>query len=114
MPNAIPPAGNEGPESEEHEEEEYEDGINELSGDLKEDLLTYLDQITSTGHFATMRKLDTIVDPQVRLVETENTPGHDVAIPLGSKDALKLIEAAHQAPFGKGEKTIIDTSVRNT
>ncbi|KAG9518309.1 hypothetical protein KCV07_g5717, partial [Aureobasidium melanogenum] len=59
-------------------------------------------------------RLDQIVDPQVRLLGIDDTPGHDISIPLGSRDALKLIEAAHQAPFGKGEETIVDTSVRNT
>ncbi|KAG9595558.1 hypothetical protein KCU77_g4325, partial [Aureobasidium melanogenum] len=62
--------------------------------DVREDLHQYLDGIKGTGRFATMRRLDQIVDPQ--------------------KLPIKLIEVAHQAPFGKGEETIVDTSVRNT
>ncbi|KAI4743900.1 hypothetical protein E4T50_05727 [Aureobasidium sp. EXF-12298] len=82
--------------------------------DVREELHQYLDEIKGTGRFATMRRLDQIVDPQVRLLGIDDTPGHGISIPLGSRDALKLIEAAHQAPFGKGEETIVDTSVRNT
>ena len=42
----------------------------------------------------------------------EGAPDQEIATPLGSRDASKLIEAAHQAPFGRGEETIVDTSVR--
>ncbi|KAG9839049.1 hypothetical protein KCU98_g9897, partial [Aureobasidium melanogenum] len=80
--------------------------------DVREDLHQCLDEIKGTGRFATMRRLDQIVDPQVRLLGIDDTPGHGISIPLGSRDALKLIEAVHQAPFGKGEETIVDTSLR--
>ena len=33
---------------------------------------------------------------------------------MGPNDAQKIIQAAHQAPFGRGEETIVDTSIRNT
>ncbi|KAH0368264.1 hypothetical protein KCU65_g4169, partial [Aureobasidium melanogenum] len=88
--------------------------MEELSDYLIEDLREYLDGINTTGRFATMKKLDHVIDPQVRLLGANNTPEHEISIPLGSRDALKLIEAAHQAPFGRGEETIVDTSVRNT
>ncbi|KAG9599234.1 hypothetical protein KCU86_g2691, partial [Aureobasidium melanogenum] len=58
--------------------------------DVREDLHQYLDDIKGTGRFATMRRLDQIVDRQVRLLGIDDTPGHD------------------------GEETIVDTSVRNT
>lgn len=86
--------------------------IEMLSDDLMEDLREYLDGINTTGRFATIKKLDQVVDPQVRLKGTDDTPEHEISVPLGSRDALKLIEAAHQAPFGRGEETIVDTSVR--
>lgn len=86
--------------------------IEMLFDDLMEDLGEYLDGINTTGRFATIEKLDQVVDPRIRLTGINGTPEHQIPIPLGSRDALKLIEAAHQAPFGKGEETIVDTSVR--
>ncbi|THY89047.1 hypothetical protein D6C92_07375 [Aureobasidium pullulans] len=88
--------------------------IEMLSTDLREEFRTYLDEITAAGQFATMRKLETIVKPEVKLLGMEGAPDREIATPLGSRDASKLIEAAHQAPFGRGEETIVDTSVRNT
>ncbi|THW42817.1 hypothetical protein D6D21_05681 [Aureobasidium pullulans] len=88
--------------------------IEMLSTDLREEFRTYLDEITAAGQFATMRKLETIVKPEVKLLGMEGAPDREIATPLGSRDASKLIEAAHQAPFGRGEETIVDTSVRKT
>lgn len=86
--------------------------IEMLSTDLREEFRTYLDEITAAGQFATMRKLETIVKPEVKLLGMEGAPDQEIATPLGSRDASKLIEAAHQAPFGRREETIVDTSVR--
>ncbi|TIA72952.1 hypothetical protein D6C76_06793 [Aureobasidium pullulans] len=61
-----------------------------LSGDVKKDLMDYLDNIASSGDFATTKSMPNL------------------------SDAQKLINAARQAPFGKGEKTIVDTTFRNT
>ncbi|CAD0084108.1 unnamed protein product, partial [Aureobasidium vineae] len=44
--------------------------IDMLSGDLMEDLREYFDEINITGRFATMRKLDQVVDPQDVLEES--------------------------------------------
>ncbi|TIA20370.1 hypothetical protein D6C80_02455 [Aureobasidium pullulans] len=88
--------------------------IEMLSTDLREEFRTYLDEITAAGQFATMRKLETIVKPEVKLLGMEGAPDREIATPLGSRDASKPIEAAHQAPFGRGEETIVDTSVRKT
>lgn len=37
-----------------------------------------------------------------------------VCLPLSERDAVELRKACHQAQFGKGSETIIDTDVRNT
>ncbi|KAL8936703.1 MAG: hypothetical protein Q9211_004054 [Gyalolechia sp. 1 TL-2023] len=37
-----------------------------------------------------------------------------VGLPLSERDAVELKKACHQAPFGKGSETIVDTNVRNT
>ena len=38
----------------------------------------------------------------------------DVGLPLGVRDAKAIREVARQAPFGKGERTVVDTTVRDT
>lgn len=83
-----------------------------LSGTVKKDLLGYLDDIAAPGDFATTEKLDTIVDPDIKILRNGSTDA--IAVPLAARDALKIIDAARQAPFGKGEDTLVDTSVRNT
>src|SRR5947207_14143216 len=35
-----------------------------------------------------------------------------IGLPLSAKSAKELIKHCHQAPYGKGEKTLVDTSVR--
>ncbi|CAC9890540.1 unnamed protein product [Aureobasidium pullulans] len=86
-----------------------------LSGDVKKDLMDYLDNIASSGDFATMKSMPNLsVDPDVRLLDKGNLQYCKIEVPLGLQDAQKLINAARQAPFGKGEKTIVDTSFRNT
>ena len=41
-------------------------------------------------------------------------PDTILGLPLGEAQAKRLIELASRAPYGKGEKTIVDTSVRCT
>ncbi|KAH0022252.1 hypothetical protein KCU78_g5824, partial [Aureobasidium melanogenum] len=86
-----------------------------LSGDIKKDLLNYLDTIASSGDFATMKSYSKLsVNPHVRLLGADSQEEVEIGIPLGLQDAQKLIKVARQAPFGKGEQTIVDTSFRNT
>ena len=35
-------------------------------------------------------------------------------LPLSPRDARDITKLCHQAPFGKGSETVVDTSVRNT
>ncbi|KAK5149252.1 hypothetical protein LTR04_007275 [Oleoguttula sp. CCFEE 6159] len=37
-----------------------------------------------------------------------------VGLPLGERDAKAIIQASHQAPFGKGNETLVDVTVRKT
>lgn len=86
-----------------------------LSGNIKKDLLNYLDNIASSGDFATMKSFSKLsVSPHVRLLGADGQEEVEIGIPLGLQDAQKLIKVARQAPFGKGEQTILDTSFRNT
>jgi len=76
---------------------------------LKRGLLDALNTIQSSGTFAAFGQLDSFVDPQVFV------PGiGSIQLPLQEQTARSLIQKCHQAPFGKGEQTIVDISVRNT
>jgi len=67
--------------------------------DVKAELCQYLDTVNnSTGDFATIKKLTSIIDPKLRLLGDDSRIARDIAIPLGSKDALSIIDAAQQAP----------------
>ena len=77
--------------------------------DFKEELLDALNSIQSSGKFASFEQLDNFIDPEVFV------PGiGSIRLPLQEQAARSLIQICHQAPFGKGEQTVVDTSVRNT
>ncbi|RYP79631.1 hypothetical protein DL769_002870 [Monosporascus sp. CRB-8-3] len=74
---------------------------------LRQRLRNALDSITTTADFVTL--LADKADPDI-FVEGVGP----ISLPLSEVQAKKLITKSHQAPFGKGSKTIVDTSVRNT
>ena len=37
-----------------------------------------------------------------------------IGLPLGAREAQAIISICEQAPFGKGERTVVDTEVRDT
>jgi hypothetical protein len=77
--------------------------------DVKDDLLECIENLKSGENFASFGKLAAFVDPQLLV------PGvGPIALPLIEEKARSLIQQCHQAPFGKGEQTIVDTSVRKT
>ena len=79
--------------------------------DIKLELCEIFDNISdrSTGTFATSGILHNAPNPGLFV--------HGlgiVGLPLTKGDAFELSKASHQAPFGQGSKTIVDTSIRNT
>jgi hypothetical protein len=90
-------------------------GYNSLRGgliqmeDVKEQLLNCLTEIQWSGSFAGFEELDDFVDPQIFVPDIGS-----IKLPLKEKTAKALIQKCHQAPFGKGQDTIIDMAVRNT
>jgi hypothetical protein len=77
--------------------------------DIKQLLLASLDGIKSSGSFAASGNLSIFVDPKIDI------PGvGTVGLPLNDKTADAVIKKCHQAPFGKGENTVVDKSIRNT
>ncbi|KAF5669024.1 2og-fe oxygenase superfamily [Fusarium heterosporum] len=92
---------------------EISDGSSDDShGDLTEDnreLLHVLDSIQSTGKIATFNRYSAFVNPGLT-IEGE----HLIPLPLKGDDAQAIKSVCRQAPFGHGDKTVVDTSVRNT
>jgi hypothetical protein len=75
---------------------------------LKTKLLNIINELEGTGKFATIDKLS-FVSPGL-FVKSFG----EVSFPLQEQQAKELMKISHQAPYGKGHDTIIDTNVRNT
>lgn len=94
-------------EVEKAQEKEPEDLTIEQT--IKEAIHKSLKNIQGTGSFAVFEKLGTPPLPGLHLNQ-----GGNIGLPLSDRDAQAIIAASHQAPFGKGEETIVDQSVRKT
>ena len=75
---------------------------------VRDSLLVALDSVTSSCNFGYFSRLESI-DPGISIPSIG-----PVQLPLQPADAERIIGLAHQAPFGKGTQTVVDTSVRNT
>ena len=96
-------------EEDESERLDSENNASSASDDnIMQNLYDALDNIGDT-QFAAFGAVPDFVDPQL-IVD----PCGPIKFPLNDVDASRIIAASHQAPFGKGERTIIDTSVRRT
>lgn len=76
---------------------------------LIEELEECLTNVQSDGSFAMFEALNNAPNPGLYLKSSGV-----VGLPLSDNDAQAIISASHEAPFGKGEETIVDTSVRKT
>ncbi|KAH9987115.1 hypothetical protein F4779DRAFT_611535 [Xylariaceae sp. FL0662B] len=76
--------------------------------ELKDKLLKCLDEIETTGDFANVKRYKSFVNPGLTIGETL------IPLPLVPRDAETIKSVCRQAPFGKGEETLVDTSVRKT
>ncbi|KAG5663343.1 hypothetical protein KAF25_001279 [Fusarium avenaceum] len=74
-----------------------------------EELLQVLDSIQSTGKIATFSRYPAFVNPGLTI-----QGNHLIPLPLKEDDAQAIKSVCRQAPFGHGDKTVVDTSVRNT
>ncbi|RYP35809.1 hypothetical protein DL767_003664 [Monosporascus sp. MG133] len=91
----------------EQSESEEEDGESTYTT-WKEDLGTSLDAIETTGDFAACKAYSAFVNPGL---EVAGTP---IPLPLTARDAQVIRSACRPAPYGKGEATLVDESVRKT
>lgn len=76
---------------------------------IKRQLRARFSALKAGGSFATSGVCPDAVNPNL-FVKGVGTVG----LPLSERDAKAVLEASHQAPYGKGTETIIDTSVRKT
>ncbi|KAJ5113997.1 hypothetical protein N7456_002531 [Penicillium angulare] len=76
--------------------------------DTRKELLAAIDAIQTPGSFFTHGKTPT-TNPQISVRGVGN-----ITKSLEESQARIMIENAHQAPFGRGTKTLVDTSVRKT
>jgi hypothetical protein len=85
-------------------------GNEDSDHEWKPDLLDCLDNIRSVGEYATFSRRTSFTNPGL------NIEGHSAVIPLPltARDAEIIKSVCRQAPFGKGDETVVDTSVRST
>ncbi|KAL8790514.1 MAG: hypothetical protein Q9195_006345 [Heterodermia aff. obscurata] len=78
---------------------------------LKRQLSQCLEGIggNNKGDFAKAGTLSSAVNPGLSVRDLGT-----IGLPLSEREAVELGKACHQAPFGKGSETIVDTMVRNT
>ncbi|RYP45224.1 hypothetical protein DL768_008417 [Monosporascus sp. mg162] len=91
----------------EHSASEEEDGESTYTT-WKENLGKSLDAIETTGDFAACKAYSAFVNPGL---EVAGTP---IPLPLTARDAQAIRGACRRAPYGKGEATLVDESVRKT
>ncbi|KAH7119313.1 hypothetical protein EDB81DRAFT_667473 [Dactylonectria macrodidyma] len=73
----------------------------------KTKLRNHLDSIQAAGEIASTDRYDSFVNPGLEIL------GHlPVPLPLRPDDAETIRNACRQAPFGRGDETVVDTSVR--
>jgi hypothetical protein len=77
--------------------------------DIKAQLQSALDGLERVGSFASFGNIEGLIDPHVCIGDLGQ-----IKLPLTEESAQSLIKICHQSPFGNGEKTIIDTSVRKS
>ncbi|KAI1414341.1 hypothetical protein F5Y13DRAFT_197797 [Hypoxylon sp. FL1857] len=75
---------------------------------FKEDLLECLEKTRSPGLVATSEERKEFVNPGLTVA------GALIPLPLVPRDAETIRGVCRQAPFGKGDETVVDTSVRKT
>lgn len=75
----------------------------------KDGILTALSQIKATGSFASFKS---VFDPLERRLVVKNVG--PIKFPITKLQTRQLIKRARQAPYDKGNKTLVDTSVCKT
>ncbi|KAG8916703.1 hypothetical protein FRC01_002912, partial [Tulasnella sp. 417] len=100
----------EGEDDEESEDESDEVSVEDPSEDIRADLEDVLkSDLKFEGSFYFNKTYLDAPNPVLRL----NTLGR-IGLPLSQREAMHIAANSKQAPFGMGERTIVDTNVRDT
>lgn len=86
-----------------------DDGSNPLAMAIKEQLRISLGHLHGNGSFATSDVVRCPVNPGISIKGVGS-----IGLPLSRHDARVIIERSHQAPYGRGTATVVDTNVRKT
>eukprot|EP00029_Vermamoeba_vermiformis_P004972 TRINITY_DN1599_c0_g3_i2.p1 TRINITY_DN1599_c0_g3~~TRINITY_DN1599_c0_g3_i2.p1 ORF type:complete len:554 (-),score=61.78 TRINITY_DN1599_c0_g3_i2:733-2394(-) len=103
---AIPISSGESEEYDDNEDEEEDEQFDGRSTLTHLSNLVY--EIDAPGTFACGGPISVIL-PGLHI-----TGFGEVSLPLRERDAKEIITLCQRAPFGRGEETIVDTTVRNT
>ena len=76
--------------------------------DVKRGLLKCLNSIQAVGKVATSKQHRHFINPGLTI------SGVLIPLPLVPRDAETIKSVCRQAPFGRGDETVVDTSVRKT
>lgn len=77
--------------------------------EFKSALLDCLDDVQHEGTYSAFHHAHTYVNPGLHIANYGS-----VGLPLATRDAEAISRICRQSPFGKGDQTVIDTSVRKT
>ncbi|KAL8991463.1 MAG: hypothetical protein Q9177_000135 [Variospora cf. flavescens] len=86
-----------------------DDGVAAEKADLIYDLRRLISGVHASGSFAACGTIDSFVNPGIYI-----DPIGIVRLPLSVEDAQALAQTSYKAPFGKGNETLVDESVRKT
>ncbi|KAL8924487.1 MAG: hypothetical protein Q9172_002652 [Xanthocarpia lactea] len=86
-----------------------DDGAAAEKADLMDDLRRLISEVHTSGSFAAFDTINSFVNPGIFI-----DPIGMLRLPLSEDDAQALAQTSHKAPFGKGNETLVDESVRKT
>ncbi|KAL8946882.1 MAG: hypothetical protein Q9222_006781 [Ikaeria aurantiellina] len=84
-------------------------GSDESEVDIKDELRHCLSSMKHVGEVMSYQTTQSIIDPGLYVKGVGN-----ISLPLDKDRAAAILEKTSQAPFGRGSKTVVDTSFRDT
>ncbi|KAI0835287.1 hypothetical protein F5Y06DRAFT_137588 [Hypoxylon sp. FL0890] len=90
------------------DDSDSDDEFEGVLGEIRRDLQRCLDKIQTAGLVATSKQHGSFVNPGMMVADTL------IPLPLVPRDAEMIRGVCRQAPFGRGDETVVDTSVRKT
>lgn len=92
-----------------YEDAKEESEVHDFSSRIKLGLQNSLQCLATAMCFASSGKCPMEVNPCISISKLGI-----IGLPLSERDASLILSASHQAPYGKGSETIVNTAVRQT